>query len=112
MTRHLFVVITLNWPSFSTRYILSVTLYHSSCVSFHYEASVCELGHHGCCVAAFLPLSYRRILGADLSSVIVLRSLTPRRIDTSISLSSCVMEDGSWGAHRAGSPGSELWKGK
>lgn len=87
-------------------------MYHMSAVAFHYKASVCKLGHHSCSFTAYSSSSYRRILGADLSSVTALRSFTPRRINASMSLSSWVAEDGSLGAHRTGSSGNELLKGK
>lgn len=62
--------------------------------------------------ASLLTFSYQRILGADLSSVTVLRSLTPWRMITSISTAPLFAEDRSWGALRAVSPDAELGKGK
>lgn len=107
------MVITLNWPSLTALYILSVTCTWSSwitsAVEFHYKASVFFYikGTTAASAQPRLSWSYRRIRGADLSSVTVLRSLTPRRINTSISLPSLVVADDSRGSREAASPGCE-----
>lgn len=88
---HLF----LDWPLF--------ILFRPLCVTrvLLYLITKLQFVKKGTAAASWqprLPFNYRRILGADLSSVTVLRSLTPRRMVTSMSTSPVSAEDSSRGA--------------